>query len=559
MTALRRAQVQLGATLLFALALIGVLGLVAGSSRAVAACGRLVVASSAEKFGLLSTLAAGYNAAQPAGAACVRVVVEEVNSGDAERALETGWSGLAAERPDVWSPASSAWVQLLAARSQRGATEVLPPLGDLLQSPTVIGMPQPMAAALGYPGAQLGWTDLSRLIADPAGWGAVQHPEWGRFRLGKTNPTVSTSGLHALVASYFAAVGGVPLTSADVSQPRVHDFAAGIESGVIHYGETAGDFLLALRDADNRGAATSYISAVAVEEKELADYNRGVIAGTHHGAPHTPLVPIYPKEGTLVADHPYVPLRWSLQQAAATGFFDYLTLPAQQATIQAEGFRNRFGAPGAALARLVPRPDPLAREVVVPSGDALVAMLDAWQELRRAARVLILVDTTASPNVLRPALASLSDAVRNFQPRDLAGVWTFPAPPGSSRPYGELAPLLPSSPAVARALSAIRPAPGAVDPDAALRAAVDALAATYDPARVDAVLLVELSPEETRAGADLPFESWLRNQPANRLVRIFTVGPAGSGRLHDLSLAGQGFSYQPGTTSHLLNDVISNF
>ena len=33
------------------------------------------------------------------------------------------------------------------------------------------------------------------------------HPEWGRFKLGKTNPYFSTSGLNATIASYFAATG----------------------------------------------------------------------------------------------------------------------------------------------------------------------------------------------------------------------------------------------------------------------------------------------------------------------------------------------------------------
>ena len=36
----------------------------------------------------------------------------------------------------------------------------------------------------------------SRLANDPQGWAAFGHPEWGPFRLGKTNPNFSTSGLN---------------------------------------------------------------------------------------------------------------------------------------------------------------------------------------------------------------------------------------------------------------------------------------------------------------------------------------------------------------------------
>ena len=56
-----------------------------------------------------------------------------------------------------------------------------------------------MAEALGWPNAQIGYADILKLAQDPAGWGGKGHPEWGPFRLGKTNPNFSTSGLSALV------------------------------------------------------------------------------------------------------------------------------------------------------------------------------------------------------------------------------------------------------------------------------------------------------------------------------------------------------------------------
>src|SRR5438034_1306408 len=67
----------------------------------------------------------------------------------------------------------------------------------------VIAMPEPMAKAMGYPDPR-GWKDIFALATNPAGWGSKGHPEWGRFKLGKTNPHVSTSGLHALVGMYDA-------------------------------------------------------------------------------------------------------------------------------------------------------------------------------------------------------------------------------------------------------------------------------------------------------------------------------------------------------------------
>ncbi len=74
-------------------------------------------------------------------------------------------------------------------------------------TPLVIAMPRPMAEALGWPDEPLGFADILALSQDPEGWAAFGHPEWGEFRLGKTNPNFSTSGLSALIAQAYAANG----------------------------------------------------------------------------------------------------------------------------------------------------------------------------------------------------------------------------------------------------------------------------------------------------------------------------------------------------------------
>ena len=63
-------------------------------------------------------------------------------------------------------------------------------------TPLVIAMPEPMAEALGLARrARSAGPTSSTWPATPQGWGAFGHPEWGPFRLGKTNPNFSTSGL----------------------------------------------------------------------------------------------------------------------------------------------------------------------------------------------------------------------------------------------------------------------------------------------------------------------------------------------------------------------------
>src|SRR5438445_818443 len=85
--------------------------------------------------------------------------------------------------------------------------------------------------------AAFGWCGLLALARDPGGWERLGHTEWGAFKLGKTNPTISTSGLHALIGSYVAAVGRPSVIDADLSDPKVQEFVRGVESSVVHYGD----------------------------------------------------------------------------------------------------------------------------------------------------------------------------------------------------------------------------------------------------------------------------------------------------------------------------------
>lgn len=303
-------------------------------------CGKLAVtvASSEEKSQLLTQLAADFNGTRPmVGNQCVTVSVVRKASGAAEQALARGWNVVVdGPRPDAWSPAAVTWILLL---NQQLADQHRPALApsdspSLCRSPLVIGMPQPMARAIESGGQPIGWSDLLRLAGNRAGWSAFGHPDWGAFQLAKTNPTTSTSGLHALIGTYFAASGrSSNLTAATVADPAVATFVTGVEKAVVHYGDSVSNFLLNLQAADDEGRALSYVSAVAMEEKEVWDYNQGNPTGDpallgQHPLPKIPLVAIYPKEGTLAADHPYAILDapWVSdgKRAAAQAFLTYL-------------------------------------------------------------------------------------------------------------------------------------------------------------------------------------------------------------------------------------------
>jgi Ca-activated chloride channel family protein len=550
---------QLAATLVFAVLVTGGLAAATRLATTAEACEHVLLASSQEKASMLQGFAVSYDAGRPqVGGQCVTVSVEKVDSGDAELALANGWTG--STRPEVWSPASSAWVKLLTAHAPAVAARLLPASWEresLFQSPLVIGMPARMANALGYPTASIGWARILYLAQDPRGWAAFGHPEWGKFKLGKTNPTISTSGLHALIGAYYAAPGDADLSLPRVSSAPVKAFIREIEASVVHYGQTATDFLQHLRYADDQGgdAPFRYISAVAVEEQELADYNAGLVGGIQHSPPKVKLVAIYPSGGTPVADHPYVVLGWSNdgQKAAARDFENFIGR--QKTTIEARHFRYGVADPTAALASLVYPNAQLPALVVVepPAGAVLKAMIDGWKQVRKSARVLILIDAAVPAGTLTSATRNLAGAASGFEPQDKVGVWTFPSSGGELASHTVLRDVTENAGSLGATLAGVKPVTGPSDLEGALYDAVTQMVATYDPNAINAVVVLELSPGILAATADTQFLA--RAAP---FVRVFTVGPA-SKLLSTIAIVADGTSYEPGAASHFLNDAISNF
>src|SRR5439155_22267535 len=171
-------------------------------------------------------------------------------------------------RPVVWSPASSLWTRLL--QHDADAKLLADTNPSIVRSPLVLATWEPLARALGHPGKPLGFADVLRLATDPRGWAAYGNREYGPFKLVHTNPGVSTSGLEAVAAEYFAATGKKEgLTIADVDRPAVRKAIAAIEQSIVHYGDTT---LYISQQLQKNGPA--YASMVAMEETTLVQFNR---------------------------------------------------------------------------------------------------------------------------------------------------------------------------------------------------------------------------------------------------------------------------------------------
>ncbi|HEY7489004.1 MAG TPA: substrate-binding and VWA domain-containing protein [Streptosporangiaceae bacterium] len=425
---------------------------------------KLNVVSSPEKYGLMQKFARDYSGRE-VGGQCVEVVLQNKSSGEAMSALARGWNDQAdgGPRPDVWSPAGSGWVNLLRYRLERsGDPDMVPDeTPGIAVAPLVIAMPRPMAQALGWPRKQLGWDDVLKIAKDPKGWGDYGHPEWGKFRLGKTNPNFSTSGLNATVGAYFAATHkSDDLASSDLDSTEVQSYVRGVEGSVVHYGDTTLTFLQGLQRADDAGEGMSYVSAVAVEEMSVWYYNQGnptgdpALAGKH-AKPKTPLVAIYPKEGTLVSDHPFVTLRTAgaAKRRAAADFLKYLRGSDVQQRFQQNAFRTYDNQPGDLTKQsngLLP--DQPAKMLAPPAPRVLNKVLTSWEQLRKRANVLLVVDVSGSmkTNVpkagktrLQLVQASLTQALGEFIDLDSVGLWEFSTRLDGIKAYHELMPMGP--------------------------------------------------------------------------------------------------------------------
>ncbi|MFE9775821.1 substrate-binding domain-containing protein [Streptomyces sp. NPDC005931] len=563
----------------------------------------LRIASSTDKSAVLKELARRYGKRRSHGQ-CVQVAVDSIDSGTAMQTLARGWMKTDGPQPDVWSPASRIWLPIARQRAKDKALDRLPATAgpSMATSPLTIAMPEPMARALGWPTKRIGWKDLASFAGRPDFWKDHGHPEWGAFKLGKTNPEYSTSGLNATVAAFFTKTG----TSAEMSAKHLMDTqnrkrVRDIENATVHYGDTTLTFLANLRRADDSNQSTSYISAVTVEETAVIAYNKGYPCGSdsvepgceRKKPPHTKLVAFYPNDGTLYSDHPYIPLNGlrTAQEAVAEDFRAYLAGTHAQERFTALGFRID---PAKATAQITQhngaQPGAAPEQLAAPAPDVLDKLLVTWRELRKPANVLILMDTSGSMNQgtgnhpdRLPEEPSKLDLVKDahgplldgFTDQDRVGLWSFsdsrkvhqaPSPMGATTGAGKT-----HRDDLEAGIQRLKPE-GATALYDVIDDAVRELRRDYDPGAINAVVVLTDGRNEPK-DTPPPLETLLGRigDPDEPAVRVFTIAysstadeKATKGRtpLQEIAALTHARAYNardPKTISKVLTNVISNF
>jgi Ca-activated chloride channel homolog len=522
----------------------------------------LQVVISPDQAGVVTQAAAEYERRRPAvDDRCVDVQVRGTDSAEAAAALSGGWDeATQGPAPDVWVPASSAWALQVALRQQATKQDVLIPLEypKLATTPMVMAMPKPMAETLGWPRSTLGWKDLLGAVVNQEGWKAFGHPEWGAFKLGKTDPNLSTPGLEALIAAVFAATGQTSELSVETlvkEEDKLRQLILGLERAPGQDADTPATFLANLQQADQAGQALNFVSAVPLDEKSVWDYNRGNASGLEDGAerakPDVPLVAIYPKEGTLEADHPWVVLRapWvnDAKRRAAAEFLDYLRSEPIQERFQAAGFRTSEGRPGPQLSQANGLlPDQPSRVLAPPAPKVVAAALESWNAARKRSNVLAVYDVSGSMKEEVPGTGgrtkidivkeAASQALALFAPETNLGTWVFSTNLVGNRDWAESVPIGPTNArlpdgkirrqVLAEALARLQATNGDTGLYDTTLAAFRAVQRSYAPQRINIVVLLTDGINDDPSGGIDRAELLRRlkaEQDKERPVRIITI------------------------------------
>jgi Ca-activated chloride channel family protein len=485
----------------------------------------------------------------------VEIVGESVQSGDAETKIATR-----SLRPALWSPASSLWGQLLDYETDASWAPRTSP--SLVRTPLVVALWKPEAEALGWPRNPIGFAQIIELAQNRRGWAEYGLPTYGAFKLGHTNPDFSSSGLSFVVAQYFTAAGKPgKLTESDVRRPAVRARVRALQQSIVHYGDTGSFFVDQLKLH-----GPSYVSAVAMEEVSLLDYNRTRAPGA------TPLVAIYPKEGTFFFENPLITLHapWVTRREAraSRAFARWLSARVTPALASRYGYRpgDPTKRPIAPVVRsnFVDPAEP-RRVLALPEPRVLAAIKRAWHEDRKASNVAVVLDVSGSMQAhsrLTQAKAGLRIFLRQFSSRDRVGLFTFS---DHVTPVVPLAPMSSNRPSLTHAIDTLVSGGGTAVYDAT-ETGIQAIAGLHDTTRINAVVVLTDGDDNASRLSSGRLVRLLRGraEDVEHNVRVFTIAYGSEanqevlGRIADAS-GGKGYVGDPTEIAGVYRQISSFF
>ncbi|MGH3326378.1 MAG: substrate-binding domain-containing protein [Streptomycetales bacterium] len=379
----RRHPLGVAGTLLVALALLGGAGTGAVRDLELFSClgsgGPLRVVASPDVAPALQEIAEQL-AAGDLGAAegCGEV---NVVASEAHLVADRLSAGARGQRPDVWVPDSSIWLER--ARGKAPGEDLLRVAFSVAHTPVAIAMPRPVAEELGWPDARLGWGSVLG--------GTVDAVDGVDVRAGFTDPATSSASLISLLALRAATQDGADANTRLVSVMR------SLRSDVA----TSDDRLLDLLP-QTRGELTS----PPAEQVQAFPYPEQAIWRYNASGPAVPLVAVYPAEGTPVLDYPYamVSLEDDERAAAARSFLAAVRSEGGRRVISEHAFRGVQDTAPARISEEGAFSSQPPEKAYLPTLLQIQQVLHFWQAVNLRGHTLVVVDVSGSMGNAVPAV-----------------------------------------------------------------------------------------------------------------------------------------------------------
>jgi hypothetical protein len=307
---------------------------------------------------------------------CLRVNVTSVEASDVEAFLAGhAKGGNVSSAPDVWIPDTSMWIDVAHAA---GVKSLAADAAPIALSPLVIGMPKPVADANGWPAKPFGWADV------------LANFKTTKLQTAVPDPTTSGPGLAAI-----AMLRGVVLAPAGADKAKQ---AQALQNLTLVYrvmsNTVSSSMSSLLTDLPTKGATAANsggIAAFPATEQKVAAYDSG--------SPGTPLVALYPSEGTMMMDYPYS-ISGNLDPAhtqAAASFQTLLHSATAVNILQKAGFRDPKGAAAGILTSADGvNPAMPALAPADPTHTAASTALSVWNVTSEQTRGLVVMDISGT-------------------------------------------------------------------------------------------------------------------------------------------------------------------
>ncbi|OLB65576.1 MAG: VWA domain-containing protein, partial [Actinobacteria bacterium 13_2_20CM_2_72_6] len=457
----------------------------------------ITVAAAPEIAPAVRTIAGTWSDHQSSGT-CTSVVVDAQDPADVAAAVAgqrgatltgLGQANGKARVPDVWLPDSSSWLQRVRVV---GADLVPTEAASVARSPVVLAMPQPIAAALGWPKTKI---TLAALLQKMTTGGGI--------KTGIVEPGRDAAGLSGLLAMRAAAAAGGGPGAQEATVAALRALAVGRST-------VRDDLLGRFPRATDPAALGSGLSAAPLPEHAVITYNAA--------QPPVPLVGVFVEPAPTALDYPFAIMPGSRPEVAgaARELQRALTGVAYHDALAQRGLRNADGTAGKGFAAGTGAPAGPIPATPAADPNVIQQTLSTWSTVTQPGRILAVMDVSGSMKTPVPTagnatreqvlVKAATGGLSLFDDSWSLGLWVFSTKLDGNVPWRELVPIGPLSGQRSQALSAlsgIQPTNGDTGLYDTTLAAYKAVQQNWDPGKVNSVILMTDGQNDNPGGLTL--------------------------------------------------------